>query len=134
MGVVHRTKLRQKFACILEADESRRMRVGNSIPHRHEDHIAGKVEKFTAALQFGSSLFLCVKLKFRQRKQQVVIRKLPSCRHHVLPRVKIYLPREESFTVSLKYIDVSRTIFEKNSMSNERNASIIIGMSMNQKT
>ena len=30
-------------------------------------------------------------------------------RHHVEPRVKLYLPREESFPVPLKYIDVSRT-------------------------
>ena len=29
---------------ILEADESSRMRIGNSIPHHHEDHIAGKGE------------------------------------------------------------------------------------------
>ena len=31
-----------KLACILEANESTRMRVGNSIPHHNEDHIAGK--------------------------------------------------------------------------------------------
>ena len=30
-------------------------------------------------------------------------------RHHVEPRVKLYLPREESFLIPLKYIDVSRT-------------------------
>ena len=35
-------KIRTKLACILEADESTRMRIGNSIPHHHEDHIAGK--------------------------------------------------------------------------------------------
>ena len=29
---------------MLEADESTRMRMGNSIPHHHEDCIAGKVE------------------------------------------------------------------------------------------
>ena len=34
----------KKLACILEADESTRMRMGNSIPHYHEDHIAGKGE------------------------------------------------------------------------------------------
>ena len=37
-------KTRTKLACILEADESTRMRMGNSIPHHHEDHIAGKGE------------------------------------------------------------------------------------------
>ena len=31
-------------------------------------------------------------------------------RHHVEPRVKLYSPREESFPIPLKYIDVSRTI------------------------
>ena len=31
------------------------------------------------------------------------------CRHHVEPRVKLYSLREESFPISLKYIDVTRT-------------------------
>ena len=39
-------------------------------------------------------------------------------RHHVEPRVKLYSPREESFPISLKYIDVSR---------------MIIGISMDQE-
>ena len=30
-------------------------------------------------------------------------------RHHVEPTVKLYSPREESFPIPLKYIDVSRT-------------------------
>ena len=33
-----------KLACILDADESTRMRMANSIPHCHQDHIAGKGE------------------------------------------------------------------------------------------
>ena len=37
-------KSKTKLACILEADESTRMRMGNSIPHYHQDHIAGKGE------------------------------------------------------------------------------------------
>ena len=32
-----------------------------------------------------------------------------TCRHHVETRVKFYSPREESFRIPLKYIDVSRT-------------------------
>ena len=44
MGVVDPTKVKTKLACILETDESTRMRMGNSIPHHHEDHIAGKGE------------------------------------------------------------------------------------------
>ena len=35
-------KVKTKLACILEADESTRLRMGNSLPNRHEDHIAGK--------------------------------------------------------------------------------------------
>ena len=38
------SKIQTKLACILEADESTRMRMGNSIPHHHEGHIAGKGE------------------------------------------------------------------------------------------
>ena len=37
-------KNKTKLACILEANESARMRMGNSIPHHHEDHIAGRGE------------------------------------------------------------------------------------------
>ena len=37
-------KIQTKLACILEADESTRMRMVNSIPPNHEDHIAGKGE------------------------------------------------------------------------------------------
>ena len=37
-------KIKTKLACILEAVESKRMRMGNLIPHHHEDHIAGKGE------------------------------------------------------------------------------------------
>ena len=40
--MVHPTKLKTKLACILEADESTRMRMENSLPNHHEDHIAGK--------------------------------------------------------------------------------------------
>ena len=35
-------KKKTKLACILEANESTRMRMGNSEPSNHEDHIAGK--------------------------------------------------------------------------------------------
>ena len=37
-------KIQTKLACILEANESTRMRMVNSEPHNHEDHIAGKGE------------------------------------------------------------------------------------------
>ena len=37
-------KVKTKLACILEADESTTLRIGESLPHHHEDHIAGKGE------------------------------------------------------------------------------------------
>ena len=37
-------KIKTKLACILEVGESTRMRMGNSEPSIHEDHIAGKGE------------------------------------------------------------------------------------------
>ena len=37
-------EIKSKLACILEANESTRMRMGHSQPHNHEDHIAGKGE------------------------------------------------------------------------------------------
>ena len=49
-------------------------------------------------------------------------------RHHVEPRVKLYSPREESFPIPLKYIDVSRTAH-----TNKKAASMTIGISMDQE-
>ena len=37
-------KIKTRLACILEADESTRLRMGESLPKRHEDHVAGKGE------------------------------------------------------------------------------------------
>ena len=36
------SKVKTKLACILEADESMRLRMGESLPNYHEDHIAGR--------------------------------------------------------------------------------------------
>ena len=47
-------KIKTKLASILEADESTRMRMENSTPHHHQDHIAGKV---ITARQFGSQIY-----------------------------------------------------------------------------
>ena len=35
-------KIKTKLACILEAGETTRLRMGESLPNHHEDHIAGK--------------------------------------------------------------------------------------------
>ena len=49
-------------------------------------------------------------------------------RHHVEPRVKLESPREESFPIPPKYIDVSRTTQTKC----KKIASMIVGTSMDQ--
>ena len=40
--------------------------------------------------------------------------------HHVEPRVKLYSPREESFPIPLKYIDVSRTTHTNSDVKQEK--------------
>ena len=35
-------EIKSKLACVLEASESTRLRMGESLPKHHEDHIAGK--------------------------------------------------------------------------------------------
>ena len=55
-------------------------------------------------------------------------------RHHVEPRVKLCSPREESFPIPLKYILTYPEILVQIWMSSKRNASMIIGISMGQKT
>ena len=43
VGMVHPSnKIKTRLACILEASESTRLRMGESLPTHHEDHIAGK--------------------------------------------------------------------------------------------
>ena len=54
-------KNKTKLACILEANESTRMRMGNSEPSNHEDHIAGKGENSLQHYNLYTSLFLCLK-------------------------------------------------------------------------
>ena len=64
-------KIKTKLVCILEADESTRMRMGNSIPRYHQDHIARKERIHYSTTIWFTNLFLCLKLwKFRQQRQQ----------------------------------------------------------------
>ena len=46
-------------------------------------------------------------------------------RHHVEPRVKLYSPREESFPIPLKYIDVTRTTHMNLDVKQEKRLMII---------
>ena len=52
-------KIKTKLACILEASEPSRLRMGESFPNHHEDHIAGKGDNSLPALQFGSQIYSC---------------------------------------------------------------------------
>ena len=45
---------KSKLACILEASESTRLRMGESLPNHHENHIAGKGDN---SLQHGSQIY-----------------------------------------------------------------------------
>ena len=42
VGSGRSNKIKSKLACILEASEYTRLRMGESLPTHHEDHIAGK--------------------------------------------------------------------------------------------
>ena len=53
-------------------------------------------------------------------------------RHHFVPRVKLYAPKEESFPIPLKYIDVSRTT-QTNLDVKKSDASMTVGTSMGQE-
>ena len=57
VGVVHPISFRQNLRVFWKLMESKRMCIGNSIPHHHEDHIARKSEKNITALQFGSQIY-----------------------------------------------------------------------------
>ena len=64
-------KIKTKLACILEADEFTRLRIGNSIPNYHEDHIAAKGDNSLQHYKLVHKIFLCLKLwKFLQQKQR----------------------------------------------------------------
>ena len=55
-------KIKTKLACFLEAEESTRLRMGNLIPHHHEDHNAGKKKIHYSTTIWFTSLSLCIKL------------------------------------------------------------------------
>ena len=55
-------KTKTRLACILEADESTRLRVGESLPNHHEDHIAGKGDNSLQHYNLVHKFFLCLKL------------------------------------------------------------------------
>ena len=52
---------KSKFACILEASDSTRMRMEESLPNYYEDHIAGRGEIHYNITIWYTNLFLCLK-------------------------------------------------------------------------
>ena len=48
---------KSKFACILEASESTRLRMEESLPKYHEGPYCRKRRQFTTALQFGTQIY-----------------------------------------------------------------------------
>ena len=62
-------EIKSKLACILEASESTRLRMGELLPNHHEDHIAGKGD---TSLQHYNLVF-----KFNPRPQAM---KIPSAK------------------------------------------------------
>ena len=55
-------------------------------------------------------------------------------RHHVEPRVKLYSPRDESFPIPLKYIDVSRTTHTNLDVKQEKRIDDYWELSMGHET
>ena len=53
-------------------------------------------------------------------------------RHHVEPRVKVYSPREESFPIPLKYIDVSRTTHTNLDVKQEKRIDVYWGIDVSR--
>ena len=62
-GVTRATsnETKSKLARILEASESTRLRMGESLPNYHEDHIAGKADNSLQHYNLCTHLFLCLK-------------------------------------------------------------------------
>ena len=52
---------KSKFACILEASESTRLRMEESVPNYHEDHIAGRGDNSLQHCNLIHKFFLCLK-------------------------------------------------------------------------
>ena len=54
-------KIKTKLACILEASESTRLRMGESLPNHHEDHLQEKGAIRCSITIWFTKLFLCLK-------------------------------------------------------------------------
>ena len=55
------------------------------------------------------------------------------CRHHIEPRVQLYVPKEETFPIPMKCIDVTRSTFSDLDIAQEKKELMIIGTPMETK-
>ena len=81
---------------------------GSSWPRRRARSSSRRIKRTL----FSNQLLFKMTLHGMMRKLKMVsglLREIFIYRHHVEPRVKLYMPKEESFLVPLKYIDVTRT-------------------------
>ena len=62
-------EIKSKLACIQEASESTRLRVEESLPNHHEDHVAGdtSLQHYNLAHKF---ILVPQAMRFPQQKQQ----------------------------------------------------------------
>ena len=68
-----------KLACILEAGESTRLRIEESLPNDHEDHIAGRGDNSLQHYNFGSqNLFPLPAAKAAVDKEWENLEKIPA--------------------------------------------------------
>ena len=63
-------KIKTRLACILEASESTRLRVGESLPKHHEDHMAGKGKKSLQHKHLVHKFIPVPQKKFQQQRLQ----------------------------------------------------------------
>ena len=52
-------EIKSKFACMLDASESTRLRMWESLPNHHEDRNSRKGRQFIATFKFGSQIYSC---------------------------------------------------------------------------
>ena len=68
-GIGASNEIKSKLACILEASESTRLRMGESLPNHHEDHIAGKGDNSLQHYNFGTQVYSYAPSHVQQRQQ-----------------------------------------------------------------
>ena len=56
----------------------------------------------------------------KHEKISGLFREISSTRHHIEPRVQLYMPKEETFPIPLKYIDVTRSTYTDLDIAQEK--------------